>query len=110
MKKGDLVLVPFPFTDLSSTKNRPALVLLANDEDVTLAFITTQTRWAKEWDLHLEPTDQNGVTRTIHQEILLWTRRIINDGGKVLSYIEQVISHSTKFTIKFRSAYDIIKD
>lgn len=63
MKKGDLVLVPFPFTDLSSTKNRPALVLLDNDEDVTLSFITTKNRWAQEWDLHLEPTDQNGLKK-----------------------------------------------
>lgn len=63
MKKGDLVLVPFPFTDLSSTKNRPALVLLDNNEDVTLAFITTQKRWFKEWDLNLEPNVQNGLKK-----------------------------------------------
>jgi mRNA interferase MazF len=46
-KRGDIVLVPFPFTDLSSSKRRPALVISAdafNDrmEDVVVAAITSQ--------------------------------------------------------------------
>jgi mRNA interferase MazF len=46
-KRGDIVLVSFPFTDLSSSKRRPALVISPdsfNDtmQDVVLAAITSQ--------------------------------------------------------------------
>ncbi|MDQ1318017.1 MAG: mRNA interferase MazF [Candidatus Poribacteria bacterium] len=40
--KGNTVLVYFPFTDLSSTKLRPALVIYEGDLDVTIAPMTTQ--------------------------------------------------------------------
>lgn len=61
MKKGDIVLIPFPFTDLTGNKLRPALVLLAGSVDVMVAFITTQLRWKESSDVILSPTEQNGL-------------------------------------------------
>lgn len=46
-KRGDVVLVPFPFTDLSATKQRPALVISSDGfnavhDDLLVAAITSQ--------------------------------------------------------------------
>jgi len=41
--KGDVVVVPFPFSDLSASKRRPALVIVAlSGDDVILCQITSQ--------------------------------------------------------------------
>ena len=45
-KKWDIVLVPFPFTDLATIKKRPALIISPDDYnksmDVVIAFITSK--------------------------------------------------------------------
>ena len=40
--KGKTVLVPFPFTDLTLAKLRPALVIYEGEKDVVMAFISSK--------------------------------------------------------------------
>jgi mRNA interferase MazF len=63
MKKGDIVLIPFPFTDLTGIKNRPALILIDSVDDITVSFITTQLKWQENSDVRLEPSNQNGLKK-----------------------------------------------
>ena len=62
-RRGDIVLVPFPFTDLSSTKKRPALVVSpdrfnAHAQDVVLVAITSQPA-----DSHVVALDEHDLRR-----------------------------------------------
>lgn len=41
--KGKIILVPFPFTDLSAVKMHPALVLYEGRSDLVVAFISSKT-------------------------------------------------------------------
>lgn len=65
-KKGTIVLIPFPFTDLSSHKVRPAVVLSARlkGDDVVLAFISSQESKKKEPTGVLISRTSKGFTET----------------------------------------------
>lgn len=63
MNKGDIVLIPFPFTDLSGNKNRPAIILIVSDDDVTVCFITTQLKRQSENDISIQPSEVNGLKK-----------------------------------------------
>lgn len=61
MARGDIVLVPFPFTDLSGQKRRPALILSPESfdpEDLVLCAITSRLpgRTAR-WEIPLDSQD-----------------------------------------------------
>lgn len=61
MKKGDIVVVPFPFTDLSGAKLRPSVVLIDSDKDIVVAFITSQIKWRSEAAFLIKPSEINGL-------------------------------------------------
>jgi mRNA interferase MazF len=60
MKKGDIVYINFPFTDLSGVKMRPALVIQSLDQDVIVIFITSKIhQFNEETDLVVHPDSSN---------------------------------------------------
>ena len=63
MIKGDVILIPFPFTDLTGNKLRPAIVLIDNNLDVTVCFISTQVKWKEVTDIELIPSITNGIKK-----------------------------------------------
>jgi mRNA interferase MazF len=57
-KPGDVVLIPFPFTDFSTLKQRPAIVLSSPSfnkahRDIIVAAITSQVAGGQTSDTHL---------------------------------------------------------
>ena len=62
-KAYDIILIPFPLTDLASQKIRPALQLSKHfDNDIVLCAISTKRHSA--FDIEVKPTKFNGLKKT----------------------------------------------
>ena len=94
-KFGDIILVPFPFTDQSTVKKRPAVIISSDDynryrPDVVIMAVTSQMRSAdyfgdiagKEWQQAglLKPSVVKPILTTVEKGLVIrQLGRISND-------------------------------
>lgn len=83
MKKYDIVLVNFPFSDLSQKKLRPALIVAqVKGENLILCQITTKKRKIEDFEIKLAKKSTKGNIRfdsniyvdmlfTLHKELII---------------------------------------
>ena len=64
-KKGTIILVPFPFTDLSNSKVRPALIISNNlrGDDIIVVFISSTSAHLGKYDVAVKASKQNGLKK-----------------------------------------------
>ena len=90
MAKGDIVPITFPFTDLSGSKLRPAVVLIEHSQDITVSFITTQVQWQEPTDVQLMPDSTNGLKR----HSLIRTSKIATLDRSLVKGILGILGHT----------------
>ena len=61
-ERGDLLLVPFPFSDLSATKRRPVFALTSADKYGDFIALPVTSRPQEEHGVALKSTDMVGGT------------------------------------------------
>jgi mRNA interferase MazF len=105
MAKGDIVLITFPFTDLTGSKLRPAIILANTTHDLTVCFITTQLQWQEATDLQLMPTSFNGL----RQQSLIRTSKIATlDKTLAKGLLGRLTSNElTDLNAKLKSYFDL---
>lgn len=89
LRRGDVVLVPFPFADLTGNKVRPAVVVSADPQgpELIIAFITTvlTNRSARGADVELVRSDPEFRTSGLKADSLIRTDNLVTVSRTVIS-------------------------
>jgi mRNA interferase MazF len=77
LQRGDIVLIRFPFTDLSGSKRRPAIVLADYPPDMVVAFISSVIPTIIEpSDVILEPSSPFFAATGLKKASLIRLRKL----------------------------------
>ncbi len=105
---GDVIVVPFPFTDLAIAKKRPAVVLSSGDfvgrtNNVLCAMITTAGNSSWPFDVSIRDLANVGLSQpcVIRQKLFtLDTRLVLKHKGQLGKYDFQNLSKAFKQSMK----------
>ncbi|MEO0538712.1 MAG: type II toxin-antitoxin system PemK/MazF family toxin [Cyanobacteria bacterium P01_A01_bin.123] len=83
--KGDVVIVPFPFSDLSNAKRRPALVIASlGRQDLILCMITSQS----SNDQYITAiSNRDFVSGTLNRDSYVKANRVFTANERIITYI-----------------------
>ncbi|MGI0490716.1 type II toxin-antitoxin system PemK/MazF family toxin [Alkalinema pantanalense CENA528] len=111
LDKGDIILAQFPFTDLSQTKLRPAIVLHASVEknEITVCFISSQkVNQLSDSEFALLDTDRDFALTGLKVSSKVRVTRIVTVNAQLISrklgYLginyTQILDQKLKQTLK----------
>ena len=105
LKKFDIALVNFPFSDLTKTKKRPALIINSLEgENTIFCQITTKRRNIQKYEVALKKEDCEGNIRFdsfIYLDMIFTLHKSLVHGkiGEVRnSKVKEIINHKIKLT------------
>ena len=82
--KGDIVVTPFPFSDLSANKKRPALVIAGlTGDDIIICLITSQS--AKD-NYAISLTNNDLASGKLKHDSNIRPNRVFTIDSKVILY------------------------
>ena len=85
-KKGKIVLIPFPFTDLSAPKVRPAVIISSflQGEDIIVAFISSVKNRIQKTDIILNSQDKNFSKTGLKADSVIKTGKLATLDKKII--------------------------
>lgn len=96
-KQGKIVLIPFPFTDLSGSKVRPAVILSHTSvgDDIVVAFISTNIKNRGKFEVFIKMDAKNGLKSDsiilVSKIATLENKTILGEIGELSStHIQQI--------------------
>ncbi|NOT00584.1 MAG: type II toxin-antitoxin system PemK/MazF family toxin [Phycisphaerales bacterium] len=113
LRRGDVVLVPLPFADLTGSKVRPAVVLSAGPQgpELIIAFITSvlTNRSLRGAEVEISRSDPEFLATGLKSDSLIRTDKLVTLSRTVVSRRLGVTGPATlaKLAAKLRVAFGL---